>query len=263
MEHQPDEVFLPSKPELENTDMRLMTWIMYGPPGIGKSTFISQAKDVLFLTTDNSLRFIKSMHRPINNWATFKKYVKMITMERPTQYKSIAIDSVDILFRMCRKYICEKRGIEHQSDEQWGKAYDLTSSEFELEIEKIMGLGLYGMFFTSHSREVEMKTRLGSITKTCPTMPSQVYKILFPIADILAYYGFDGKMTTEGDQSRRIYFQPTENMEAKDRTNMLPESIVIPDPDEVNGFELVEKYLIDGPPAEKQKPAKKLLVRRK
>jgi len=257
-----DEVFFPQAPQMERTDMKRMKWLLYGPPGIGKSTFVSQAKDVLFLTTDGGLKFINSMHRPIPNWFTFKKYVKAIAAERPKQYKAIAIDIVDSVFKMCRKYVCDKRGIEHQSDEQWGKAYDLTSSEFELEIEKIIGLDQYGLFFISHSVEKEVKTRLATMSKTVPTMPTQVYKIIHPMMDIVAYYGFDGKLDAAGDMGRRMYFQPTENMEAKDRTTCLPESLTIPNPEEKNGFELIERYLLD-PQAKTQEKSKKIFVKRK
>jgi GTPase SAR1 family protein len=256
-----DDIYFPETPELKAPDMRRMKWLIYGPPGIGKSTFVSQAKDVLFLTTDGGLKFISSMHRPIPNWSTFKKYVRALQAEKPKQYKAIAIDVVGSLFKMCRKYVCDKRGIEHQSDEQWGKAYDLVSSEFELEIEKIVGLDKYGIFFISHSVEKEVKTRLSNMHKTIPDIPGQVYKIIHPMVDIMAFLGFDGKMTEDGELSRRMYFQPTDNLEAKDRTTQLPESLVIPAPEDGNGFEVVENYLLE-PPA-KRSTKKKIILRRK
>ncbi len=250
-----DEIFFPTEPEKKSHDMRRLNWILYGPPGIGKSTFVSQAGKVLFLTTDDGLKFVNSMARPLRDWLMFKKYVKHLVSDQPRQYTSVCLDNVDSIFKMCRKYVCEKRGIEHQSDEKWGKAYDLTTSEFEIELMKVISLQKYGLFFISHSVEREIKTRLSSITKTTTTMPGQAYKVLVPIADIMAYYGFDGNVTEDGDQVRRMYFQPTESMDAKDRTTCLPESVKIPDPDQFNGFELVEKYLLE--PQEEKEPAKK------
>ena len=63
-----------------------------------------------------------------------------------------------------------------------------------------------------------------------------------------------------------MYFQPTESIDAKDRTKALPESLYIPHPDEVNGFELVEKYLTDEQrPSEKTEAPtrKKIIIRKK
>jgi GTPase SAR1 family protein len=256
-----EEVHFPTEPGRTSHDMRRLNWVLYGPPGIGKSTFVSQASGVLFLTTDDGLKFIRSMSRPIRDWAMFKRYVRGLTAEQPSQYTSICLDNVDSIFKMCRKYICEKRGIEHQSDEQWGKAYDLTSSEFEIEIVKLIALQKYGLFFISHSVDKELKTRLATVTKTMPTMTNQAYKIIVPIVDIMAYYGFDGNVTDDGEQVRRMYFQPTESMDAKDRTTKLPESVKIPDPAEVNGFELVERYLTE--PGEAGRPVRRKVVVKK
>ena len=261
-----DSIIFPKEPGLENTDMRRLKWLVYGPPGVGKSTLFAGAKDVLFLSTDGGMRFIKSMHRPISSWAMFKKYVKALQVEKPDQFKTICIDVVDALMRMCIKSTCEKRNIQHQSDEAYGKAYDISTSEFETEIEKIIGLKKYGLFLTSHSRDKERKTRFSSVTKLEPTLSNQAYKILYPMMDIVAYYGFD-TAGPESEMGRRIYFQPTESMEAKDRTTRLPESLFIPNPDEANGFELIEEYLVkDAAARYSSKPIhikKKFIIKKK
>lgn len=255
-----DEVFLPKNSNIEEQDMRKLYWIVYGPAGVGKSTFLASAKNVLFLTTDSGHKFINSLHRPIKDWVMFKRYVKMICQEQPN-YAAICLDNVDGIFKMCRKYICDKRGIEHQSDEKWGKAFDITASEFEIELMKLTFLQKYGLFFISHASTKDIKSPFGEKTFTEPTMPKQVYKILVPIADIVAYMGFDGKMGPDGKQSRRMFFQPNDNLDAKDRTDCLPESVNIPSPKEENGFEMIEKYLLS--PVKKVKPTKKKIIIKK
>lgn len=260
MQEEINDVSLPTKPQLQQQDMRKLYWILYGPAGVGKSTFLASAKNVLFLTTDSGHKFINSLHRPIKDWAMFKKYIKMIVADKP-DYSAICLDNVDGIFKMCRKYICDKRGIEHQSDEKWGKAFDLTASEFELELMKLTFLQKYGLYFISHSSTREIKTTFSEKTFTSPTMPGQVYKILVPIADIMAYYGLDGKVDDNGRPTRKMYFQPNENLDAKDRTNCLPESLSIPDPKKTNGFELVENYLINsGKKEELAKQEKRKIV---
>jgi GTPase SAR1 family protein len=254
------EVFFPKTPEIEQQDMRATKWILYGPPGIGKSTFLSQAKDALFLTTDQGLTWIKSMHRPLSSWFLFKKYVKAIETERPKQYKAIVLDNVDMIFRMCVKYVCDKRGIEHESDEGYGKAYEIILREFEGQIVKLVGLQQYGLFFVSHSAIKEVKTSFSTVTRTVPTLPNRAYKILVPIVDIMAYYGQDGKVDEDGKPIRRMYFQPTDSMDAKDRTTKMPESVVIPNPTVANGFELVERFLLNSSPKQIVQPSKKKII---
>ena len=252
---------LPKEPVLDNKDMRHLKVMVYGPPGIGKSTYFNQAKGVFTLSTDSGLKFISSMHRQVDSWGTFKKYVKLLQTERPKQYTAICIDLIDTLCRMCTKNVCEKRGIQHLSDEQWGKAFDIAQTEFEAEMEKLFGLTQYGLFIVSHSKEVERKTRFSSLTKLEPTIPKQGFKIIYPVLDILAYYGFDSETGSDDSLARRMYFQPTETMEAKDRTGLLPESIRIPPPAETNGFEMVEKYLLGTQTIQNAK--KKILIKHK
>jgi hypothetical protein len=260
-----NDVFLPTEAKLEANDMRRMKWLLYGPPGTGKSTFFNQADKVLFLSTDGGTKFLESMSRPIDSWATFKKYVKAITLERP-KYNAICIDLADHVVSMCQKYMCEKRGIEHQADEPYGKAYDLIEREFTAEVLKLVGLAKYGLFFVSHSQDKERKTRFSTITKTEPTLKNPGWKVLQPMMDIIAYMGFDASSGTDDQMGRRMYFQPTESMEAKDRTTRLPESLYIPPPSEGNGFELVEKYLLTGKTDKKppqQSPKKKLILKKR
>lgn len=264
------EIFLPKEPTLEAVDMRHMKWLIYGPPGVGKSTLIAQAGQVLFLTTDGGTRFISSMARPIDSWRTFKKYVRLLQVERPKQYKGVCLDVIDSLHKMCVKATCEARNIQHQSDEAYGKAYDISNAEFETEIEKLVGLG-YGLFLTSHSKDAEKKTRFSTIHKTQPTLSGQGYKIIYPIMDIVAYMGFDAQSGPDGEMGRRIFFQPNESLEAKDRTTMLPESLPLPKPEEANGFEVIEKYLMSGgiksssrkEAATKVTPSKKVIIKKK
>lgn len=241
-ETQESTLTLPKEAVYDGASMQEMIWFIYGPPGIGKSTFVSQCDGVLFLSTDPGLRFLKVMKQPITGWLQFKKVVKMLEQDRPREYKAVAIDTVDPLFMMCRKYVLDKRGIEHQSDEPYGKAYDLVNTEFTLEILKLTKLP-YGLFFLSHSKEIEMRGRAIRTSKIVPSLSNQAYKVLAPLADIIAYYGFGEESADTKDLTRTMQFQPSETVEAKDRTKGgLPETLTVPS---TGGFKLVESHLLN------------------
>lgn len=259
-ETQESTLTLPKTATYEGASMQEMIWLIYGPPGIGKSTFVSQCQDVLFLSTDPGLRFIKTLKQPVTGWLHFKRIVKFLETNRPAEYKALAIDTVDPLFIMARKYVLDKRGIEHQSDEPFGKAYDLVTSEFMLEMMKLTKLP-YGLFFLSHSKEVEIRGRAMRTSKIIPSLPSQAYKVLAPLADIIAYYGFGEESADAKDLTRKMQFQPSETVEAKDRTKGgLPESLVIP---EEGGFKLVESHLLGEVSNSKQQTKRRILIKRK
>lgn len=250
-----DEIKLPADTILEGAKMNELIWFIYGPPGIGKSTFVSKCKDTLFLSTDQGLRFLNVYKRPLASWQDFKKYIKLLRETKPKRYKAIAIDTIDIVFKMCRKYVLDKRGLEHQSDEQWGKAYDLVNTEFELTMAKLCNLP-YGIFFISHAKEIEIRGRAVRTNKIVPTLINQAYKAIAPMADIITYMGFDEKAADSEDGRRKMFFQPQETIEAKDRTSKLPETLWV---NEGEGFNLVENWLT----GKKVKPKIKVVIKRK
>jgi hypothetical protein len=224
---------LPTKQTIEGAKLSHLKWLLYGPPGIGKSTFFSKAIDgkrkPLFLFTDPGLRFIKAYKKPIMNWREFRRTVsESIIKENPKIYSMIVIDTVDLLFRMCRREICLKRNIEHVSDEQWGKGYDLVRDEFE---QCIAQLAVWcdnhetGLAFISHMKDVEIRGRTVKTNKLVPTLPKQGLDIVAPLCDIIGYAGFTQEKAdkaTNGEMGRVVIFEPDETVEAKDRTGMLP-----------------------------------------
>lgn len=224
---------LPTKQTIEGAKLSHLKWLLYGPPGIGKSTFFSKAVDgkrkPLFLFTDPGLRFIKAYKKPVMGWREFRKTVEdSIIKANPKLYSMIVLDTADLLFRMCRRELCMKRNIEHISDEQWGKGYDLVRDDFEQTIAMLANwcdTHETGLAFISHMKDVEIRGRTVKTNKLVPTLPKQAYDIIMPLCDIIGYAGFEqGKADRQKDAElgRVVIFEPDETVEAKDRTGLLP-----------------------------------------
>lgn len=226
---------LPTKQTLEECSLSDLKWLLYGSPGIGKSTFFSKAvkgtRKPLFLYTDPGLRFIRAYKKPIMTWLEFKKIVKEdLIKANPKAYSMIVLDTIDLLFRMCRKEVCTAKNITHVSDLEWGKGYDLVRDEFELVIALLArwcdGSGV-GLAFISHSKDVEIRGRTNKTNKLVPTLAKQGADIIMPLCDIIGYAGFtqDKADRTKGaEMDRVVIFAPDETVEAKDRTGLLPAS---------------------------------------
>lgn len=241
-------VQLPTKQTLEGSKFSQLKWLIYGPPGIGKSTFFSKAIDEerkpLFLNTDPGLRFIKAIKQPISSWSQFTNVVDTLVAKPSGLYSIVVLDTVDILFRMCRKFVCDREGINHVSELEWGKGTDLVRDQFELAITKLALLDQHGtgLAFISHSKDVEVRGRAIRTSKIMPTMQNAAYGIIAPLCDVIGYAGFT---VTKADESnpdgigRVVHWNPDETHEAKDRTGMLPEKCKL-------DFDVVRKYLEEG-----------------
>lgn len=211
------------KPELSK-----IRFLLFGPPKIGKTTQISGFPNVLFLTTEKGYEAIKIFKTDIKIWQDFKDIVKLIVKGRH-KYKTICIDTIDILFSLCEDHVCRKMNIDHPSDSEWGKGWKAVRKEFEDELQKLF-MTDYGVIFISHTKETETIVRGGGKTiKTVSTLPNQARLVLLPKVSII---GFMDVMPVEVKPNkfvnkRAITFEPTEEIEAGDRTGLLPPTLVV------------------------------------
>jgi hypothetical protein len=239
---------LPTTQTLEGARFSQLKWLLYGSPGLGKSTFFSKATDgdraPIFLHTDPGLRFIKAYKQPIMSWGSFVQSVDTLVSKPSPLYSMVVLDTVDILFRMARKFVCDREGINHVSELEWGKGGDMVRDQFDLQIAKLSLLDSHGigLAFISHSKDVEVRGRAVKTSKVVPTMMNGAYAAVAPLCDVIGYAGFSvEKITKENPDGigRVVHFAPDETYDAKDRTGMLPAKCKL-------DFDVVRGYLEDG-----------------
>jgi hypothetical protein len=196
--------------------------LIYGHPKIGKSTFCSQMDTPLFLATEPGLQALSVYEKTINSWSLFLEVCKYIS-EGKHQFKTIVIDTVDILYKLCVEYMLGKLEIQHEGDLPFGKGYALIKEEFMRVIRKLSLLP-YGLVMTSHVDLVEVKTRTEIYNKAQPTIPKSARDIIVGMVDIILY------ADALPDGTRIVHTHPSEKWVAGDRTEnafgrVLPEVI--------------------------------------
>lgn len=109
--------------ERESEDMPFI--IVYGGPGLGKSTFASQAPDAIFIQTENAggeLK-LKTMKRGV-----FTSYDEVMAALRylyknPDVFKTLVIDSLDHLEPLVVKHTLETNGWKSINEGAYGAGY--------------------------------------------------------------------------------------------------------------------------------------------
>lgn len=104
--------------------------VIYGPEGIGKSTFASQFPDAVFIDTEGSTNSmdVARLPRP-TSWNMLFDEIEYIK-NHPEMCKTLVIDTIDWAELMCVEHICavhNKKGIE---DFGYGNGYVYTKEEF-------------------------------------------------------------------------------------------------------------------------------------
>ena len=212
---------LPTEKSTPKESLMDYTILIHGMPKIGKSTLASQAGNVVFADTEGGLSALESYNVGITEWngnspTGFLSLCKELTTTEH-KFDALCIDTVDMLQKLCQEYVMAKHSISHPSDLEWGKGWAFVKDEFMRPLAKL-AVSPYGLILISHSKEVEVTTRVAKITKAVPTLGGYIWNAVEAFVDIILY--FHAEVTGDGER-RFLRTKPSENWIAGDRTNKL------------------------------------------
>lgn len=104
--------------------------IVYGPEGVGKSTFLAQFPDPLFIDTEGSTKHldVKRFDPCPTSWAMLKEQVKFVIANKPCS--TLCIDTADWAERLCVEHVCSNAGKKNIEDFGYGNGYTYVNEEF-------------------------------------------------------------------------------------------------------------------------------------
>lgn len=192
-----DYMILPSNKRREKKiDKNPDLWI-YAQSYVGKSTFIDQYEDLLFLNTDGNTDNTTAPVIPIANkvwyegriqkkqfaWEIFLDVITELE-KKENDFKRVCIDLVEDLYEHCRLYVYDKYGWEHESDGGYGKGYDLVKTEFLSNMKRLKALG-YQIIYISKEVATEVTQKNGNkYTTYKPNIGDKVANVLAGTVDL-------------------------------------------------------------------------------
>lgn len=186
---------LPLERTIPSPNLSDYSMLLYGEEKIGKTSLAAQFEKALFLMCEPGGKALSIFKQDIFNWDDFVGYVK--ALRKDTRFKTVVVDTVDVLYPMMERAVCKELGIDDPTDAGYGKGFRKLDLEFSKWMTFLLKLGK-GVIFTSHATEKEVENRSGeTIHRTQPTMPKGAAKILEPMVDIWAFY----KYRTNGARS--------------------------------------------------------------
>lgn len=219
-------------------DIYHTSWVVMGPPGVGKSTLFSGFPDVLFLvTSEKEVKRLRVPYILINSWDKMEAMTNELIRNRNTRYKEykfIAIDFIDAVWTLCVSAVCDKYKIDHLTDAGYGKGVDTADKFFRDWFTKLIASD-YGVLVVSHVVSKDIFSVGGVITKQVCTLKERVRNIIFPLVNVIGCMGYKTiKEVSKKDPNktvlvrrRIIMFEETDYVEAKDRDGVLPSELVL------------------------------------
>jgi hypothetical protein len=216
---------LPTRKTPARTDLADLTVLIYGAPKIGKSTFCSQGDRAVFLATEAGLNHLETYQVPVASWPELLDACAEIAAGEHN-FRTVIIDTIDNALQMCEHYVCERQGIKHPSDLDFGKGYSLVTNEFTRVLIKLSLLP-YGLYLISHAEQIEVKTRTEKYRKWVPSLSGKARKAVLSLMDIILYADIEDVLDAGGHPTERrvLRTKPTTAYEAGDRTGRLPDTI--------------------------------------
>ena len=140
--------------------------VIYGPEGIGKTTFAAAFPDPLFIDTEGSTYHmdVRRVDKP-GSWTELLTVVGEVA-KSPSLCKTVVLDTADWAEQLCVAEVCakyKKQGIE---DFGYGKGYTYLQEEFGRllnALEEVVNAGI-GVVITAHAkmRKFEQPDEMGS-----------------------------------------------------------------------------------------------------
>lgn len=130
--------------------------VIYGPEGIGKSTFASQFPKPLFIDTEGSTNKldVQRFEEKPSSWSMLKNYVEYVK-QHPDICETLVIDTIDWAERLCVESILDthnKKGIE---DFGYGNGYTYIAEEigrFLNMLQELIDKNICNVVLTAHSQ---------------------------------------------------------------------------------------------------------------
>lgn len=202
--------------------------LVYGPEGIGKSTFAAQFPNPLFIDTEGSTK-----HLDVNrsdapeSWMMLLEQVTYVRLN-PTVCSTLIIDTVDWAEALCVHHVCakaQKGGIE---DFGYGKGYTYLAEEFGRLLNlltEVVDRGV-NVVLTAHAaiRKFEQPDEMGAYDrwelklqkKTAPLVKEWCDMVLFANYKTFAVKDENGRAKAAGGK-RVMYATHNPAWDAKNR----------------------------------------------
>lgn len=139
--------------------------VVYGPEGIGKSTFASRFPDPVFIDTEGSTGYmnVRRFDKP-SSWSMLLEEVNYTLVHKPC--KTLVIDTIDWAEQLCIESVCaehQKSGIE---DFGYGNGYVYVKEEFGRflnKLQEVVDAGIH-VVLTAHAqiRKFEQPDEMGA-----------------------------------------------------------------------------------------------------
>jgi hypothetical protein len=207
--------------------------VEYGPEGGGKSTLAAGFPSPIFLDTEEGTHHLDVARVSIGSWNELRSAVAEIG-SKPSEFKTVIIDSADWAERLCTDSICEEHRKKSIEDFGFGKGYTHVAEAFSkllTQCDALVGVGMH-VVFVAHSKVVRTsppditdgydRWELKLSKQVAPLLKEWCDALLFCTFETRTTTGSDGRVKAVGGKKRIIHTERSASWDAKNRYGLEP-----------------------------------------
>lgn len=167
---------------------------VYGPEGIGKTTFASMFPDPLFIDTEGGTKQLDVARLDTPSSFTMLMQEIQDIINDPGVCKTLVIDTVDWAELLCIREICSTKQLSGIEDMGWGKGYTYLAEEFGRMLNLLSDVVEKGVnvVLTAHAamRKFEQPDELGAYDRWELKLQKKTAPLLKEWADMLLFANY-------------------------------------------------------------------------
>ena len=185
--------------------------VVYGPEGIGKSTFASKFPDPVFIDTEGSTNDmdVARLPRP-TSWTMLLEEIDYVK-KTAGLCKTLVIDTIDWAEQLCVEHICAKHNKSGIEDFGYGNGYVYTKEEFGRFLNRLSDVIEVGInvVLTAHAqlRKFEQPDEMGAYDrwelKLGKKTQSQTSPLVKEWADMLLFCNYKTHTVAVDDKGKK------------------------------------------------------------
>lgn len=185
--------------------------VIYGPEGIGKSTFASKFPDPVFIDTEGSTKDMDvARFEKASSWQMLTDQIRYVR-STPGVCKTLVIDTADWAEQMCVEDLCARNGKKGIEDFGYGNGYVYAKEEFGRFLNllsEVVDAGI-NVVITAHSqiRKFEQPDELGAYDryelKLGKKTQSQTSPLLKEWADMVLFANYKTLAVSVDDKGKK------------------------------------------------------------
>ena len=221
------------KPNVVTRDLSGKSFLIYGERKSGKTTNACKFPKPILLGFEKGYGFLDGIiAQPINTWKEALEVKKQLLKDadaaekenRETIFKTVIVDTIDIAYDLCEKYIVDKEGVDYLDETEKMRGYRAVSREYDKFFQEIMKAG-YTLVCISHATTKQVKENGEKYDKTIPTVPDRGFLVVSRLVDVCAYATFEPNPDDPNNPNRVLIMRGSKNLEAGSRNKYMSTKI--------------------------------------